>query len=202
MGYSLVGCEECLSSWFFFSEPMYMQQQPGFEDPHHPLHVCKLNQALYRLKQAQRAWFDRLNLFLINLWFSSNTTDPSLFINHSSFGILILLLYVDDMVVTGNNPTRIQWLVTHLGHEFVIKDLGFLHHSLGIEVRRFNHGMFLCQTRYAKDLLSSAHLEGCKALATPIAFHSCKLPANDELFPDPTLSQYCWCTSIPHVHSS
>jgi hypothetical protein len=158
----------------------------GFEDPHHPQHVCKLNQALYKLKQALRAWFDRLNSFLLNLGFFSSTTDLSLFIHHSSFGILILLLYVDDMVVTDNNPAHIQWLVTHLGHEFTIKDLGFLHHFLGIEVRHFNHDLFFCQTHYAKDLLSRAHLEGYKALATPMALYSRKLPGNDELFLDPT----------------
>ena len=90
------------------------------------------------------------------------------------------------MVVTGNNPARIQWLVTHFGNEFAIKDLRFLHHFLGIEVRHFNHGLFLCQTRYAKDFLSRAHLEGCKALATPTAFLSRKLSTNDELFLDPT----------------
>jgi hypothetical protein len=170
----------------FLSEPVYMQQPPGFEDSQHPLHVCKLNRALYGLKQAPRAWFDRLSSFLLTLGFFSSTADPSLFIHHSSFGILILLLYVDDMVVTGNNPARIQWLVTHLGHEFAIKDLGFLHHFLGIEVRRFDHGLFLCQTRYAKALLSRAHLEGCNPFATLMALHCRKLPPGDEMFPDPT----------------
>jgi hypothetical protein len=127
-------------------EPVYMQQPPGFEDPHHPLHVCKLNRALYELKQAPRAWFDRLSSFLLSLRFFSSIANPSLFIHHSSFGILILLLYADDMVVTGNSPAHIQWLVTQLGNEFSIKDLGFLHHFLGIEVWRFDHGLFLCQT--------------------------------------------------------
>jgi hypothetical protein len=120
----------------FLFEPVYMQQPLGFEDPHHLLHVCKLNRALYGLKQAPRAWFDQLSSFLLSLGFFSNIADLSLFIHHSSFGILILL--------TGNNLARIQWLVTQLGNEFSIKDLGFLHHFLGVEVRRFDHGLFLC----------------------------------------------------------
>jgi hypothetical protein len=56
----------------FLFEPVYMQQPPGFEDPHHPLHVCKLNRALYRLKQAPCAWLDRLSSFLLSLGFFSS----------------------------------------------------------------------------------------------------------------------------------
>ena len=82
-----------------------MQQPPGYVDSQFPTHVCQMSRALYGLKQAPRAWFDRLSEFLFTLGFYCSTTDPSLFICHSQNGILILLLYMDDMVVTGDNPS-------------------------------------------------------------------------------------------------
>ena len=99
-----------------------------------PTHVCQLSHALYGLKRAPRAWFDRLSEFLLALGFYCSIIDPSLFICHSQGGILILLLYVDDMVVIGDDPSQITWLISQLACEFSIKDLGFLHHFLGIEV--------------------------------------------------------------------
>ena len=65
------------------SQPVYMQQPPGYVDPKLPTHVCQLSYALYGLKQAPRAWFDRLSEFLLALGFYCSTTDPSLFICHS-----------------------------------------------------------------------------------------------------------------------
>ena len=113
------------------SAPIYMQQPPGYVDPACPTHVCQLSRALYGLKQAPRAWF------------YCSITDPSLFICHSSGGVLILLMYVDDMVVTGDNPNCINWLLNQLAQQFSIKDLGFLHHFLGIEVHKIGHNLFL-----------------------------------------------------------
>lgn len=84
-----------------------MQQPPGFVDPEQPSNVCKLSRALYGLKQAPRTWFDRLCNFLLQLEFYCSVSDPSLFVCHYDHGILILLLYVDDMVITGDTSTQI-----------------------------------------------------------------------------------------------
>ena len=170
----------------YLSQPVYMQQPPGYVDSQFPTHVCQLSRALYGLKQAPRAWFDRLSEFLLALGFYCSTTDPSLFICHSQDGILILLLYVDDMVVTGDNPSRITWLISTLASEFSIKDLGFLHHFLGIEVHRLPMGLFLSQHRYALDLLERASMSSCKPMSTPMPSKGRQLPTCDELYPDPT----------------
>ena len=82
-----------------------------------------------------------------------------MFICHSQHGVLILLLYVDDMVITSNDANRINWLITELGQEFSIKDLGFLHHFLGIEVHHRQHVLFLCQQQYAEEILSRASMK-------------------------------------------
>ena len=80
-----------------------MEQPPGMHDPKFPSHVCKLQKALYGLKQAPRAWFDRFSDFLLKKGFFCSLADPSLFIMHSPFGTLVLLLYVDDMLFTGSD---------------------------------------------------------------------------------------------------
>ena len=85
--------------------------------------------------------------------------------------MLILLLYVDDMVITGNDANHFNWLITKLGQKFSIKDLGFLHHFLGIEVHHRQHGLFLCQHQYAEEILSQASMSSCKQRTTLISYY-------------------------------
>lgn len=80
------------------NEEIFMKQPPGFTHPDYPHHVCKLTKAIYGLKQAPRAWFHRFSTFLLTQGFICSKTDPSMFIHRSSLGILILLLYVDDII--------------------------------------------------------------------------------------------------------
>ena len=163
-----------------------MHQPPGYVDPIHPTHVCQLSRALYGLKQALRAWFERLSDFLLQLGFYCSISEPSLFICQSSHGVLILLLYVDHMIVTSDEPNWIQWLISQLAREFSFKDLGFLHHFLGIEVHRSTQGLFLSQTCYALELLDHAAMTSCKPISTPMPLKGQQLPINNDLYLDPT----------------
>ena len=79
-----------------------------------------------------------------------------------------MLLYVDDMIVISDNPNWIQWLISQLAREFSIKDLGFLHNFLGIEVHQSTQGLFLSQTRYALEHLDRAAMTSCKPISTPM----------------------------------
>ncbi|GKV25872.1 hypothetical protein SLEP1_g35253 [Rubroshorea leprosula] len=169
----------------YLSKPVYMKQPPGFIDSMHPSHVCRLKKALCGLKQAPRAWFDRLNNFFLNFGFFCSITDPSLFICHSSQGTLLLLIYVDDMLLTGDNSNLVQWFLKELGREFAIKDLGSIHYFLGIEAHMTKNGLFLCQAKYAKDLLHRAQMDGCKLISTPMATKD-RAITDDKLFHDPT----------------
>ncbi|WKA06512.1 hypothetical protein VitviT2T_024408 [Vitis vinifera] len=103
--------------------------------------VCKLKKSLYRLKQSSRAWFER---------------------------ITTLIVYVDDMVVTGNDPEERKALQNYLSREFEMKDLGPLKYFLGIEVSRSSEGIFLSQRKYALDLLQETGVSGCQLVNSPI----------------------------------
>lgn len=80
-------------------ETVFMRQPHGFESKEHPDYVCKLNKAIYSLKQSPRAWFDKLGSYLIEFGFKCCTRDPSLFIYSDSKNMMLLLLYVDDMAL-------------------------------------------------------------------------------------------------------
>lgn len=85
------------------SKPVFMAQPPGFVDQRFPNHVCQLKKVLYGLRQAPLAWFHRFSSFLLTMGFKGSRADSSLFIYHKGSMILYLLLYVDDIIVTGNN---------------------------------------------------------------------------------------------------
>ncbi|KAF5441902.1 hypothetical protein F2P56_037146 [Juglans regia] len=112
--------------------------------------------------------------------------DSSLFIHHITSGTVYLLLYVDDMVLTGNNPALTKTLITRLSTEFAMKDLGSLHYFLGVKVQPNSHGLFLSQTKYALDILQRANMVEAKPITTPfeVGHH---LTIEGKLFSDHTL---------------
>ena len=91
-----------------------MQQPQGYVDPTCPQHVCNLHKSLYVLKQAPKAWFNRLTYHLFHLGFTASYPDPSLFELHTSKVTIFPLLYVDDIIITGNIPFHISHLVSQL----------------------------------------------------------------------------------------
>lgn len=92
--------------------------------------------------------------------------DLSLLLYHSLTTIVYLLLYVNDMVITGNNPSLVQSLITRLSQEFSMKDLGTTHYFLGFEVFSNDQGMFLNQTKYELNLLQCVDLVDAKSIST------------------------------------
>lgn len=95
-------------------EIVYMEQPPGFKDPNFLDGVCKLNRFLYGLKQAPRAWFERLLQFILHLWFVCSKADPSLFILKNGSLTILMLVCVDDALITGNDDKFIGNLVQKL----------------------------------------------------------------------------------------
>jgi histone deacetylase 1/2 len=153
----------------FLSEDVYMQQPPGFEDDRFPSHVCKLQRALYGLKQSPRAWYARLSARLHQLGFVSSKADTSLFI-FTQHGVQIyMLVYVDDIVIAGSTPAVVDRLVASLSETFPIKDLGTLEYFLGLEASSNSGGLILTQRKYAMDLLHRVSMENCRATSTPLA---------------------------------
>ena len=131
-----------------------MAQPPGFIDADKPTHVCKLHKAIYGLKQAPRAWYHELRQFLVDSRFKNSHSDISLFILHTGTNILYLLVYVDDIIITGNSNDLVSQVVECLAQRFSLKDLGPLSYFLGVEVVPYRHGLLLSQRRYIKDLLT------------------------------------------------
>lgn len=115
-------------------ETVYMHQPPSFVDSSHPDHICLLSKALYGLKQLPRTWFNTLSLALVSFGFKPSQYDPSLFVFNSKETILILLVYVNDIIITGSNSCALMNLITTLQTKFALKDLRPLHYFLGIEV--------------------------------------------------------------------
>ncbi|CAL1371644.1 unnamed protein product [Linum trigynum] len=148
-------------------EVIYMERPPGYtvgrEDQ-----VCLLHRSLYGLKQAPRAWFEKFQATIVQLGFQQSLNDPSLFTKVTTAGIVVLLLYVDDMVITGTDSQGITKLKDGLKQAFSIKDLGSLSYFLGLEVSRSDQGILLSQRKYISDLLDDHHFDTCHPVKTPM----------------------------------
>ncbi|CAN6711477.1 unnamed protein product [Malus baccata var. baccata] len=148
-------------------EQVFMQQPPGFKDSLHPNYICHLHKSLYGLKQAPRAWYDKLHGALTSLGFTGSQSDHSLFVKTDL--MVFILVYVDDIIVTGPSTPAYQQVITQLRSMFPIKDLSALHYFLGIEVKRSSKGIYISQTKYILDLLKKANMDGAKPCATPLS---------------------------------
>ena len=140
-----------------FDENIYMRPPPGFASPQ-PHFVCKLRKSLHSLWQAPQQWHSKLASVLQDNGFKKSLLDHSLFIYNHNGVFLVLLIYVDDLVLTGNNPTHCEAFKVYLNKHFKWKDLGSLKYFLSIEVARSSKGLFLCQGKYTLDILTEAGL--------------------------------------------
>ena len=115
-------------------EEVYMSQPPGFEDEAFPSHICRLRRAIYGLKQAPRAWYNELKTHLFSLGFLKSESNNSLFIRHCSVATIYILVYVNDIMITGSNSAMVNKVISSLALTFSIKHLGTLNYFLGVEV--------------------------------------------------------------------
>jgi hypothetical protein len=114
-------------------EEVYIEQPQGFEVENRKSHVCKLKKALYGLKQAPRAWYGQIDSFLTSLGFTNSKEDSDLYFKVMNNESVILLLYVDDLFLTGEEKL-ITECKKRLALELEMKYLGLMHYFLGIEV--------------------------------------------------------------------
>ncbi|KAG7556884.1 Ribonuclease H-like superfamily [Arabidopsis suecica] len=149
-------------------EEVYMKPPPGLEDHNAPGKVFKLKKAIYGLKQSPRAWYHKLSTTLLDRGFKKSEADNTLFTLPSKEGIVVILVYVDDIIISGNDKVGIQETKAFLKSVFDIKDLGELKYFLGIEVCRSKEGLFLSQRKYTLDLLSQVGKLGAKPAKTPL----------------------------------
>ena len=149
-------------------EEVYMEAPPGFMENSNPREVCRLKKSLYGLKQSPRAWFGRFTLAMKKYGFKQSNSDHTLFLKRRNGLITCLIIYVDDMIITGNDEEEMTRLKVNLFKEFEMKDLGRLKYFLGIEVLRSRQGIFICQKKYVLDLLAETGMIDCKPVDTPM----------------------------------
>ncbi|XP_074306524.1 uncharacterized protein LOC141641774 [Silene latifolia] len=148
-------------------EEVYMRLPPGFSRGKEGK-VCRLKKSLYGLRQAPRCWFAKLTAALKDFGFVQSYSDYSLFSFARDTVRLFVLIYVDDLVIAGNDSAAITKFKSYLGECFHMKDLGKLKYFLGLEVSRSREGIYLSQRKYALDIIAETGLLGSKPAATPI----------------------------------
>uniref|UniRef100_A0A2N9GH48 Integrase catalytic domain-containing protein n=1 Tax=Fagus sylvatica TaxID=28930 RepID=A0A2N9GH48_FAGSY len=165
------------------NETVYMAQPPGFESKGEC--VCHLKKSIYGLKQSPRAWFDKFSKAVVSHGMTRSQADHSVFFKKTKIGIVILVVYVDDIVITGSDKEGIQILINHLSSSFLTKYLGKLRYFLGIEVARSKAGISLSQRKYTLDILQDTGYLGSKPVATPMESNLKLMPDEGDFIDDP-----------------
>ena len=142
--------------------------------------------ALYRLKKAPRAWYEQIYTYLQKMGFVKSEVDANLYYLMVGGEILILVLYVDDLFLTGSLRLIVD-CKRNLAEEFEMKDLGLMHYFLGMEVWQTNGEIFLGQGKYCIEILKRFGMEDCKAMSTPMITNWKKVDTTKEKNVDPTL---------------
>jgi Reverse transcriptase (RNA-dependent DNA polymerase) len=142
-------------------EEVYMELPPGFDNEQVAGKVCRLKRSLYGLKQSPRAWFDRFSKIMIKEDYLQSNADHTMFIRRKEGKLCVLIVYVDDIVLIGDDTVEMVRIKGSLAIEFEIKDLGPLRYFLGIEVANSPNGIFLSQQKYILELLHETVMLGC-----------------------------------------
>ena len=149
-------------------EEVFMVPPPGFE-MNFGSWVCRLRKALYRLKQSPHAWFYKFTIVVKAQGYTQGQSDHTLFYKYvNAEKIAILIVYVDNIIITGSDEGELAWLKRKLATEFEIKDLGHLKYFLRMEVARSRKGIVVSQQKYILELLKETRMIGCKPVDTPI----------------------------------
>lgn len=149
-------------------EEIYVEQPEGFVVQGKEDKVYLLKKALYGLKQAPRAWYSRINDHLLNIGFEKSLSESTLYVKHKGTKVLIVSLYVDDMLVTEDDTRLVEEFKQEMMQAFEMTDLGLVTYFLGIEIKQNENDVFICQKKYAKEILKKFQMEECKAVSTPM----------------------------------
>lgn len=148
------------------SDDIYIVPPPGYTKAS-PGMVCKLRKSLYGLKQASREWNVELTTQLYSYGFTQSAHDHCLFTYTSIDNFVFLLVYVDDVLITGSSLDAIIRVKDYLHSLFTIKDLGDVKYFLGMEFTRSPSGVYITQSKYSKDLLRDSNMLDCVPAPTP-----------------------------------
>ncbi|KAL0551788.1 hypothetical protein IC582_010877 [Cucumis melo] len=153
----------------YLEEEVYLEQPPGYSVKGQKDKVLKLKKALYGLKQAPRMWNSRINKYFLDNGYLRCPYEHSFYIKVNGHGdILVVCLYVDDLIFTGNCASMFEDLKKAMTQEFEITDIGLMSYYLGIEVKQSEEGIFIYQERYTREILEKFNMMNSKPVATPI----------------------------------
>lgn len=150
-------------------EEVYVQQPKGYEISGEEKKVYRLKKALYGLKQAPRAWYGRIDSHFCRNGFQKSASEPTLYVKRKADNeVLIICLYVDDLIYTGNSIELSTEFKKIMVTEFDMTDLGLMSYFLGLEVSQGKAGIFFSQQKYVNDLLTKFNMKDCNSVTTPM----------------------------------
>ena len=158
-----------------------MFEQPlDFQSFNFPNHVFKLKKTLYGLKQAHRAWYERLSKFLLKKGFKMKKIDTTLFIKTKENYMLLVQIYVDDIIFSTTTVSLCKEFSKCMHSEFEMSMIGELNFFLGLQIKQLKEGTFINQAKYIRDLLKRFNMEEAKTMKTPMS-SSIKLDKDEKV---------------------
>ncbi|KAK2352400.1 secreted RxLR effector protein [Trifolium repens] len=156
-------------------EDVYMTQPEGFDIPNEAHKICKLQRSIYGLKQASRSWNLRFDETVTKYGFIKNEDEPCVYKKVSGSKIVFLVLYVDDILLIGNDVPTLQQVKTWLGNCFSMKDLGEAAYILGIRIYRDRSQRLLglSQSTYIDKVLKRFSMHDSKKGFIPMQHGIC-----------------------------
>jgi hypothetical protein len=152
-------------------------------------HVCRLKMALYGIKQPPRAWYARIDGHQMIFWLQQSVFDPNLYYNIVNGEFLILVLYVDDLFLSGTESLIIECKYV-LASEFDMKDLGMMHYLLGLEVWHKTDEIFLSQGKYTVEIFKKFEILNLKLVTTTMMKNLKKLSVSSSYYDKIDLTLY------------
>uniref|UniRef100_A0A2N9GSR4 Integrase catalytic domain-containing protein n=1 Tax=Fagus sylvatica TaxID=28930 RepID=A0A2N9GSR4_FAGSY len=155
-------------------EEIYMVQPEGFEAKGKEHKVCRLKKSLYGLKQAPRQWYKKFDSFMVGQGYTRTDADHCVYVRQFPNGkFIILLLYVDDMLIVGQDANMVGSLKKELFKSFDMKDLGPARQILGMQILRDRKAkkLWLSQEKYVERVLERFNMKHAKPVSTPLGGH-------------------------------
>jgi hypothetical protein len=147
------------------SEEIYMEKPLGFI--HNSSLVCILKKSLYGLKQTPRAWYENMDSYIVSHDFVRCKSDCNVYMSMTTDSLMILVLYVDDLLITGSSASTIVVAKDILHDRFSMTNMGPCHFFLGLDISQDAFGIKISQAKYAKDILDRFHMIDGKSASTP-----------------------------------
>jgi hypothetical protein len=136
----------------------------------HEHFVCKLRKFLYGLKQASRAWYQKIDATLLDLGFERSVADHSLYFAQKGPHVMLVLVCVDDLIILSSNMESMDALKSKLEAKYEMMDLEELNYCLGVEFARDRavRTITMNQAKYVEEVLKRFGMEDCKPIGTPL----------------------------------